>query len=111
MHRIKTCDHCHEAKPATEQYFGPNLRQPDRLQPHCLACRPKVLAERRRRKNERSREWAAANREKARESARASYQKHRRERLAYYRKWRQENKERINEYQREYAQRKRQETR
>lgn len=101
MQRTKTCNRCGKTFPATLEHFGENLRNLDRLQPHCRTCRTAVLAERRQRKNERSREWAAANREKVRESARDSYQRHRRSRLEYYRKWREENKERISEYQRQ----------
>lgn len=101
MQRTKTCNRCGQTFPATLEYFGENLRNLDHLQPHCRTCRASMLAERRQRKNERSREWAAANREKARESARNSYQKHRRSRLEYYRKWREENKERIREYHRQ----------
>lgn len=105
----KTCDRCGHTKPATDKYFGTNLRNRDRLKEYCRACSPAVVAERKRRKAERSREWAQANRDKARESVKRSYERNRRERLAYMRRWRQANKERVAEYQREYAARKRSE--
>ena len=51
-HQLKTCDRCHQAKPATEQYFGLNLRYRDGLKTYCRACSPAVAAERRARKRE-----------------------------------------------------------
>jgi len=104
--QTKICERCHVEKPAREKFFDINLRSPDRLKAYCRACSPAVNAERRKRKAERSREWARANREKARESTKRSYEKRRRERLAYLRRWRQENKEHIQEYQRAYRQKK-----
>jgi len=102
----RTCDRCGVAKPATEQYFGPNLRNYDGLKDYCRACSPAVTAERRRSKTERSREWARNNPEKVRESSQRTYEKNRRARLAYMRRWRAENRERVAEYQREYRERK-----
>lgn len=99
----KTCARCGATKPATEKYFGTNLRNRDRLHDHCCACRPAILAERKQRKVERAREWARNNPDKVKESYQLSYEKYRRARLAYMRQWRQANKEHINEYQREYA--------
>lgn len=96
MPTLKTCDRCGQAKPASETFFPYNGRNRDRLATYCRACSPAVAAERRRRKTERSREWAAANREKVRESNRKSYARTRRERLAYYRRWRQLNKARTD---------------
>lgn len=106
--QTKICTHCHQEKPATQKYFGFNRRMPDQLSPHCLMCRYAVLVERRKRKNDKSRQWAAANREKVRETNRRTYANNRPERLAYMRQWRKQNRERINEYQRAYAERKRQ---
>ena len=106
--QTKICERCQQAKPATEQYFDLNLRNRDRLKSYCRACSPAVAAERRKRRTEKSRQWAQANREKVRESARRTWQKTRSERLAYLRRWRAENKERIREYSRAYAERKRQ---
>lgn len=108
--QLKTCDRCQQAKPATEAYFDPHLRQPDRLKTYCRACSPAVTAERRQRKAENAREWARNNPEKVRESVRRTYEKNRSQRLAYMLRWRKENKERIAEYQREYVARRRQET-
>ena len=107
MTATKTCEVCGQSKPATSDYFGPNLRYKDRLKLYCLTCGPIVAAERRKRKNERSRAWAEANRDKARESVQRSYWKSRRERLAYLRRYRQENRERIREYNRQYRERQR----
>jgi hypothetical protein len=100
--QTKTCERCQREYLATEQYFDLNRRYKDQLKTTCRACGPAVAAERRKRKNERSREWARANREKVRESARRAWQKNRRERLAYLRRWREENQERIREYGRQY---------
>ena len=105
----KTCDRCGHTKPATRKHFGPNLRNRDRFKSYCRACSPAVTAERKRRKAERSRAWAQANRDKARASVKRTYEKNRRQRLAYMRQWRQTNKERIAACQREYAARKRRE--
>jgi len=105
--KMKICERCNEEKPATHQYFGTNFRMPDQLSPHCLMCRYAVLVERRKRKNEKSRDWANANREKVREINRRTYENNKQERLAYMRQWRKKNRERINEYQRAYAEKKR----
>jgi hypothetical protein len=102
MRHTKTCDRCGVAKPTTEKYFDTNLRSPDRLKTYCRACSPTVTAERRARKREKAREWAAANREKVRESVKRAYENNRAQRLAYMRRWRQENKEHIADYQRAY---------
>jgi hypothetical protein len=108
MSTTKICDHCHQELPATDRYFDFSLRSRDHFKSYCRKCSPAVAAERRRRKNEKAREWARKNREKARASSKKSYEANREERLAYYRRWRRENKEHINEYSREYAERKRQ---
>lgn len=106
--QTKICERCLQAKPATEQYFDLNLRNRDRLKNYCRACSPAVAAERRKRRTEKSRQWAQANREKVRESSRRTWQKTRNERLAYLRRWRAANQDRIREYNRAYAERKRQ---
>lgn len=105
----KTCERCLKSKPATEKYFDLNFRYRDGLKPYCRDCGHTVAAERRQRKNERSKAWYHANKEKARQVARESWQRNRSDRLAYLRRWREENKEQIAEYQRAYAERKKQE--
>lgn len=107
---LKVCDRCEVAKPATETYFGINLRTKDHLKPYCRACGPAVILERRKRKNELSKAWYAANLEKARERARESRARNPKDRRAYFRRYRQENKEKLNAQTRAYAQRKRQES-
>jgi hypothetical protein len=107
MTRTKVCERCGHSYPATFAYFGDNGRYSDGLALHCRACRTALAAERKQRKNERSKAWAQANRDKVRESARQSYQNTRRDRLAYMRRYRAANKENLNAYQREYRQRSR----
>jgi hypothetical protein len=105
--QTKVCERCGHAYAATHEHFGSNWRHRDGLALYCRNCAPAVIAERRQRKNERSKAWAAANREKARETARKSYAKTRHERLEYMRRWRQANKEKIKAYAREYRQQQR----
>jgi|SRR5215204_5889752 len=104
--RAKTCDRCRQEKPATEKYFDPHLRSPDRLKAYFRACSPTVAAERRKRKNELSKAWYHATREKAQESAKKYLERNRSKRLAYMRRWREANKEHIREYGRKYLARK-----
>lgn len=106
--RTKSCHRCHQTFPATTEFFADNFRNLDQLMNHCRKCGVILQEERRARKNERGKAWYAANREKAREVAKRSWDKNRAERLAYLREWRKQNRERINEYQRAYAERKRQ---
>ena len=103
----KTCEQCGKTYPATEKYFGLNLRSKDGHKNYCRECSPAVNAERRKRKAERSREWARNNPEKVRASARRTYERNRRERLAYFKRWRQENKARTREYNRRYREKQR----
>ena len=106
--QTKICERCQRTKPAAETYFGINLRFRDKLQPFCRECGAVVAAERRQRKNERSKTWYANNKEKARQAARDSWERNRSERLAYLRRWREQNKAHIQQYQRAYVERKRQ---
>lgn len=106
----KFCEKCEKEKPATAHYFAYNNNDDgDGFKPICRQCGYEIAAERRRRRSEKSREWARANREKVHESTKRSYEKNREERLAYMKRWREQNKEKINEYQRNYYERKRQE--
>ena len=102
--KTRICNHCHTEQPPDRFDFG---------KAYCRACGPAVNAERRKRKNERSRAWYWANREKALQVAKESgfargklWQRTRSDRLAYLKRWRAANKERIQAYSREYKARK-----
>jgi hypothetical protein len=108
MTPMKSCERCGQTYPATDKYYGSNFRRRDGLALYCRQCAPTVLAERRKRKAERSKAWAKANPDKVRDSQRRSWERTRRERLAYLRRYRAANKERLNEYARQYRERARQ---
>lgn len=107
---MKRCPRCKQEKPIDD--FGNNRRTPDGKNYYCRECVRKRSFERqsyhatwremnRDHVNQKSQEWAAANKEKRREISKRSYQKHREAALEKKRKYYSENKEKYAEWDRD----------